>query len=67
VSVDRQMIADYFPMYLSAMTSANQSLTNIASYTQAIQASNDVIAAKITSLDNNINGLKNKTWKMPIA
>lgn len=59
--------AQYFPMYFAALTSGNASLRNIETQTAAIMRSNDVIADKITSLDNNINGLKNKTWKVPMA
>ena len=67
VSVNRQMIAQYFPMYYAAMTSGNRSLANIENHTAAIMRSNDIVAEKITSLDNNIIGLKNKTWKVPMA
>ena len=67
VSVNRAMIAQYFPMYLSAITSGNASLRNIENHTDAIMRSNDTIASRITSLDNSINGLKNKTWKVPVA
>ena len=57
---------EYFPLYYQVLTNGNQSLSNIESYTSAIMRSNDVIAQKITSLDNNINGLKNKAWRLPI-
>lgn len=67
VAANRAMIADYFPQYLAAMTSGNANLANIENHTAAIMRSNDVIAEKITSLDNNFNALRNKAWKMPIA
>jgi hypothetical protein len=54
-------------MYYAAMTSGNSSLANIENHTAAIMRSNDIVAEKITSLDNNIIGLKNKTWKVPMA
>ena len=61
------LTAQYFPMYYAAMTSGNSSLANIENHTAAIMRSNDIVAEKITSLDNNIIGLKNKTWKVPMA
>lgn len=67
VSVNRAMIAQYLPLLHSVMTSGNTSLKNIESHTAAIMRSNDIVADKITNLDNNINGLKNKTWKVPMA
>ena len=67
LSVNRAMIAQYFPLYYSALTSGNRSLTNIESHTSAIMRSNEIIASKITSLDSSINGLKNKAWKVPMA
>ncbi len=66
-AMDNKMIADYFPQYLAAMTQGNASLANIENHTAAIMRSNDIIASKITNLDNNINGLKSKTWQVPIA
>ena len=67
VSVNRAMIAQYFPMYYNALTSGNESLRGIENHTAAIMRSNDVIAEKIGSLENMISGLRNKTWKVPIA
>ena len=43
LSVNRAMIAQYFPMYYSAMTSGNASLINIENHTAAIMRSNDAI------------------------
>lgn len=67
VSVNRAMIAQYFPMYYAALTAGNGSLRNIEQHTAAIMRSNDIVAAKITSLDDNIIGLRNKVWKIPMA
>lgn len=61
------LTAQYFPMYYAAMTSGNSSLANIENHTAAIMRSNDIVAEKITSLDNNIIGLKNRTWKVPMV
>lgn len=59
--------AQYFPMFYAAVTGNSSNLRNIENHTSAIMRSNDIIADKITSLDSNITGLKNKAWKMPIA
>ncbi len=67
VSVNRAMIAQYFPMYYNALTSGNENLRGIENHTDAIMRSNNVIAEKISSLENMVTGLKNKTWKVPIA
>ena len=66
-SMNRQMIAQYYPMFLSAMTSGNSSLANIENHTAAIMRSNDIIANKITMLESHVAGLKTKAWKMPVA
>jgi hypothetical protein len=67
VSVNRAMIAQYFPLYYTALTSGNQSLRGIENNTAAIMRSNEVVAEKITSLDDNINGLRNSTWRVPVS
>lgn len=67
VSVNRAMIAQYFPMYYQALTSGNESLRGIENHTASIMRSNNVIAEKISSLENMVTGLRNKTWKVPIA
>ena len=67
LSVNRAMIAQYFPLYYAAMTSGNQNLRNIENHTAAIMRSNDTIADKITSLDNNITGLRNNVWRVPVS
>lgn len=43
LSVNRAMIAQYFPLYYSALTSGNASLRNIENHTDAIMRSNDAI------------------------
>ena len=67
VSVNRAMIAQYFPMYYSVMTSGNNQLVALNQKAQEISISTK-------SIDNNtkmtfelLNGLKNKTWKVPMA
>lgn len=67
VSVDRGMIADYFPQYLAAMTSGNASLQNIEQNTAAIMRSNDAIQKSVADLYSDIHGLRTTAWKMPIA
>ena len=67
VSVNRAMIAQYFPMYLSAITSGNASLRNIENQTAAIMRSNDAIQDSNAQILSLFNGLKSKTWKVPMA
>lgn len=67
VSVNRAMIAEYFPMYYAAITSGNASLRNIENHTSAIMDSNERIASSVSELQSDIRGLKNKAWKMPVA
>lgn len=67
LSVNRAMIAQYFPMFYQALTSSNGNLANIENHTAAIMRSNEKIAEKVSSLDDRISGLQSKTWKMPIA
>ena len=66
-TMDAKVLQEYWPSQIRLMTSGTQSLTNIEQHTLAIMRSNDVIAERITNLDNNINGLKNKSWRLPIA
>lgn len=67
VSVNRAMIAQYFPQYLEAMTQNLQLIRQIEANTAAIMLSNATIAEKITSLEDMVTGLKNKAWKLPVA
>ena len=66
-TLDSKAVQEYWPSQIRLMTAGTQSLTNIESHTLAIMRSNDVIADRIVSLDNNINGLKSKTWSLPVA
>lgn len=67
VSVNRQMIAQYFPMYYDVLTNGSTSLRNIENHTAAIMRSNDAIERSNQAILDNFNGLKNKSWKMPVA
>ena len=59
--------AQYFPLFYQAITSNGYNLSNIENHTAAIMRSNEVVADKITSLDDNINGLRNSTWRVPVS
>lgn len=63
----QEMTVQYFPMYYAAMTRGNTSLANIENHTSAIMLSNERIASRIENLDNNIIGLKNHVWRVPMA
>lgn len=67
VSMMRQMQSTYYEDFLINVTRGNSHLQNIENHTSAIMLSNERIASRIESLDNNINGLKNKAWRVPIA
>lgn len=67
VSVNRAMIAQYFPMYYRVLTSGNESLRGIASNTAAIMRSNEAIQKSNQAILDRIDGLRNKTWKVPMA
>lgn len=67
VSVNRAMVASYFPQYLEAMTQNLQLIRQIEQNTAAIMQSNETIANKITSLESMMNGLKTKAWKLPVG
>lgn len=67
LSVNRSMIASYFPQYLEAMTQNLQQIRQIEANTAAIMKSNQTIAEKITSLEDMVNGLKKKAWKLPVG
>lgn len=66
VSVNRAMIAQYFPLFLEAVTANSKGLTNIEQNVDAIMKSNQIIADKISSIEHNFSGLKNNTWRLPI-
>ena len=67
VSVNRQMIAQYFPMYYEVLTNGSTSLRNIENHTAAIMRSNDAIERSNQAILDNFNGLKNKAWRVPMA
>ena len=67
VSVNRAMIAQYFPMYYQALTSGNESLRGIENHTAAIMRSNEAIERSNRAILDRIDGLRNKTWKVPVA
>lgn len=67
VSVDRSMVAQYFPMYYDVMTQGNISLQNIENHTAAIMHSNDAIEKSNQAVLDRIDGLRNKTWKLPVC
>lgn len=67
VSVDRNMIAQYYPMFYQAMTRGNTSLANIENHTAAIMRSNDEIKQSVSDMYILFIGLKNRTWKIPMA
>ncbi len=67
VSINRSMIAQYFPMYYATMTAGNQSLTNIEQHTAAIMRSNSAIQTSNQEIFDMVRGLKNGTWKMPVS
>lgn len=67
LSINREMIAQYFPLYYTAMTNGNASLRNIENHTAAIMRSNDAIKQDVTEIYSLFRGLKNNVWKMPMA
>lgn len=64
VSVNRAMIAQYFPLFLEAVTANSKGLTNIEQNVDAIMKSNQIIADKISDLDSRVEGLQTKKWKL---
>ena len=66
VSVLRAVQAEFFPQLREFVTSANLQLGGINQHVAEIERTNQIIAEKIESIDNNINGLKKKSWKLPI-
>ena len=67
VSINRVMIDEYFPQFLSALTAGNGSLRNIENHTAAIMRSNDSIKDSIGILQVDIHGLRTGVWKMPVG
>ena len=67
VSVNRAMIAQYFPMYYQALTSGNDILRGIENHTAAIMRSNEAIEKSNQAILDRIDGLRNNTWRVPMA
>lgn len=66
VSVIRQQQFNYFEDMRRLTTSGNASLRNIENHTDAIMRSNEAIMRSNQELVNQIVGLKNGTWKVPV-
>ena len=62
----RKSLANLLPQRWEFVTSANLQLGGINQHVAEIERTNQIIAEKIESIDNNINGLKKKSWKLPI-
>lgn len=66
-TLDSKVVQEYWPSQIRLMTVGTQNLANIESHTLAIMRSNEIVAERITNLDNNIIGLRNNTWRVPIG
>ena len=67
VSVNRAMIQQYFPMYYAALTAGNGSLRNIEEQARITAINTDAIKRNTSDISQLMTGLKNKTWKVPVA
>lgn len=67
VSVNRALLSQYLPDIHLSVTRSNTSLANIENHTAAIMRSNDAIERSNQAILERIDGLKNKTWKVPMA
>jgi hypothetical protein len=67
VSVIQAMIAQYFPLYYQALTSGNERLRGIENNTAAIMRSNEAIEKSNQAILDRIDGLRNNTWRVPMA
>ena len=67
VSVNRAMIAQYFPMYYQALTSGNDILRGIENHAAAIMRSNEAIEKSNQAILDRIDGLRNNTWRVPVV
>lgn len=65
--LDAKAVQEYWPSQIRLMTVGTQSLANIEKYTAAIMRSNDAIERSNQAILDNFNGLKNKTWSVPMA
>lgn len=73
ISLLRGITEKYTTDMFNLVTLSNVSLKNIANHTAAIMMSNDaimrsneIVAQKISALDDKVNGLKNNTWQIPV-
>ena len=67
VSVNRALLGEYLPKYYEVITSGNASLRGIENHTAAIMRSNEAIERSNQAILDRIDGLRNKTWKVPVA
>ncbi len=67
VALDNKMIAEYFPLYLKAITSSNDALRNIAEQAKATADNTEAIKRSNQSILDQIMSLRNKNWKVPVA
>jgi hypothetical protein len=61
------MDAEYYPKYLQLITSCNLALVSLQTRAKEIADSNAAIERNTRTMADLMNGLKNKTWKLPIA
>jgi hypothetical protein len=67
VSKIELMDAEYYPMYLQLITACNLALTTLQTRAKEIADSNAAIERNTKTMADLMSGLKNKTWKVPIA
>ena len=67
VSVDRQMFAQYLPMYYQAMTAGNDQLAGIRQHVSEIERTNSIISDKVGEIRDDFHGLRTGTWRVPMA
>lgn len=67
VSKIEMMDAEYYPMYLQLITSCNLALTTLQARAKEIADSNAAIERNTKTMADLMSGLKNKTWRVPIA
>lgn len=67
LSLNRAAIVEYFSLYYDAITSGNASLRNIENHTAAIMKSNASIEKSNQSILDRIDGLRNKSWIVPVS
>lgn len=67
VSVNRSLMSEYFPSFLTAMTTGSQSLISIERHAAEIARINAGIEQNTREVYTMIRGLKNKTWAVPVG